>query len=223
MLSEVSPFFSKDWFGSADEYNHIQDGRWAHTPVVMLSDVDSGVMKTDYLKNSYGIVTAPWNNNPDLEVSRSMSSICGMEPLNKQIPSCESHFKLLNSTDLSEVMLDLPGVGHGPMHVNIGGLYGQCEDRMSNFYNVFKDSLDVNVTVGSDNVPHWMDEWQTEDLPFDPGHEVFGAQLQRQKHAHPGKPRLSQANSHATPTPTTKPRRSKAGLRSPAIRIPYSP
>ena len=47
-----------------------------------------------------------------------------MEPTNKKIPTCSSHFSLLNETDLGEFMLLLPGVGHGPMHVNTGGMYG---------------------------------------------------------------------------------------------------
>ena len=74
-----------------------------------------------------------------------------MEPTNKKIPTCSSHFSLLNETDLGEFMLLLPGVGHGPMHVNTGGVYGECEDAMADFYVKWADELAINVTIGPSN------------------------------------------------------------------------
>lgn len=157
MLGDVSPFFSDEWFGSTDENNHIQDSRWAHTAVIVMADLSNSSEKAKMVKdekfmtNSYGIITAPWNNNADSELARSMSSVCGMEPTNKKIPTCSNHFSLLNETDLGEFMLLLPGVGHGPMHVNTGGVYGECEDSMADFYVKWADELALNVTIGPSN------------------------------------------------------------------------
>jgi len=73
MLGEVSPFFSDEWFGSTDENNHIQDSRWAHTAVIVMDGLSNSSEKAKmakdekFMTNSYGIVTAPWNNNANSE------------------------------------------------------------------------------------------------------------------------------------------------------------
>ena len=150
MLATTSPFFNKDWFGSVDEDYHIQDSKFAHTKVVMLTDVKKMIngRTTKHLTNSYGIVTAPWNNNNDMEVARVMAGVCGQEPTNKQIPDCAAHHTLINETDLDKFMLLLPGVGHGPMHVNTGGVFGQCEEQFEDFYTTYHDYMAQNVTIG---------------------------------------------------------------------------
>lgn len=150
MLADVSPFFNDDWFGAVDEDYHITNSKWAHSKVVMISDVEKMIngRTTKHLTNSYGVVTAPWNNNNDQEVARVMSGVCGQEPTNKQIPDCSAHHMLVNTTDLDQFMLLLPGVGHGPMHVNTGGVFGQCEDQFETFYDTYHDYLMKNVTIG---------------------------------------------------------------------------
>ena len=45
-------------------------------------------------------------------------------------------------------MLLLPGVGHGPMHVNTGGVFGECEQQFDDFYAQYHDYLAMNVTIG---------------------------------------------------------------------------
>ena len=72
MITETNDFFTETWFGEADEDSHIKNGRWAHTSAIMSPNPAS-------VRNSYGIVRAPWNNNPDLELSRHMSDVCGMD------------------------------------------------------------------------------------------------------------------------------------------------
>ena len=78
------------------------------------------------VSNSYGYIRAPWNNNPDEELTRHMSDVCGLEPINKPIPTCATHFDVLNLTSLGTYLEMIAGYGHGPMHVNTGGVFGAC-------------------------------------------------------------------------------------------------
>lgn len=150
MLATVSPFFSDDWFGAVDQDWHIINSKWAHSSVVMMDQVKTMIngRSTAHLTNSYGVVTAPWNNNNDMEIARAMSSICGLEPTNKKIPDCAAHQLLANESALETFMLLLPGVGHGPMHVNTGGVFGECEQQFNDFYAQYHDYLSTNVTIG---------------------------------------------------------------------------
>merc|ERR1711998_477267 len=155
MLESTSPFFVADWFGKADQDKegdfHILDGKWAHTKSIWLKDMTASIstwVNTKHITNSYGMLTAPWNNNNDGELSRVMSGVCGREPTNKRIPTCEAHHMLANLTDLYSFMVLLPGVGHGPMHVNTGGVFGDCTDQFVQFYKDYHDFFAVNVTMG---------------------------------------------------------------------------
>jgi hypothetical protein len=136
----TNDFFTGEWFGESDTESHVKNSRWAHASVVMA--------KTKHaVSNSYGIVRAPWNNSPELELARHMSDVCGLEPANKPIPTCQTHFGVMNLTDLGSFQLQIAGYGHGPLHVNTGGVYGECTGKMESFYNRWEDELSKVVTL----------------------------------------------------------------------------
>lgn len=44
-----------------DEYSHVENSRWAHTPAQVNTQANG-------VRNSYNIIRAPWNNLPDTEL-----------------------------------------------------------------------------------------------------------------------------------------------------------
>jgi hypothetical protein len=44
-----------------DEYSHVENSRWAHTPAQVNTQANG-------VRNSYNIIRAPWNNLPDMEL-----------------------------------------------------------------------------------------------------------------------------------------------------------
>lgn len=164
MLTEVNDFFTDKWFGSVDENSHVVDGPWAHAAAVPFGD---GI-----IHNSYGLIRAPWNNNGDTELVRHMSDVCGKEPLNKPIPSCQVHAMLINNTKLSSILMTIAGWGHGTMHVNTGGVFGECTGAMAELYSKHEELLSREVSMSSlsdeieeklDINPQWKD---TNEFPL---------------------------------------------------------
>jgi len=142
-LTKVSPFFTDTWFGSVDAHNHIQDSRWAHKNMTKTSDIRSN---SDASTNSFGYIRSKWNNNNDNEIVRRMFDISGFEDTTKPIPSCSTHYQLANVSTLGDFQLYSPGVGHGPLHVHIGGVGGGCVHAMKSFINRWSDILNANMT-----------------------------------------------------------------------------
>lgn len=141
-VATVSPIFTSTWFGSMDDLSHVKDSRWAHVPSVVAT-------KSTDVRNSYGIIRAPWNNAKDRELVRHMSDVCGLEPVNKPVPTCATHFKVLNLTTLGAFQVDIAGYGHGTMHVNSGGVYGECSGGMSALYEKYADEMSETYTMTS--------------------------------------------------------------------------
>lgn len=139
-LMDISPVFTADWFGTVGDDHHIQDGRWAHSEMPIASS-DS------VAQNSFGFVRAFWNNNPDYEVQRYPFYDCGMTAKHKLIPRCDTHYTILESANLGDFLILSPADGHGPMHVNIGGIWGGCEQAYTNFTSKWGEILDHNLTI----------------------------------------------------------------------------
>jgi Common central domain of tyrosinase len=150
-MLNVSDFFSDVWFGSVDKNHHIIDSRFAHS---LIPKSESGV------RNSYGYVRSYWNNNPDKEVTRSLFSTCGLEPLNKRIPTCQDHFDLVNTSTLGEFQLLSPARGHGPMHVHSGGMWGGCTEAYKEFSDKWSDVLDADMTEHEVKSYDFSGEWE---------------------------------------------------------------
>ena len=125
-----SPMFNSDWFGEANPLNdlHVIDdgGRWAG---LMVPDgapyMDWSMKKTGSLNpyvNAYGHMRSPWNNNPsqymgrhNMTYSRSIFTI----------PDCVTLGECFYSTSFTDINFCLNGATHGPVHINIGGAWGE--------------------------------------------------------------------------------------------------
>lgn len=135
----IVPFYSEDWFGSVDSDHHVADGRWAHTLMPVAPDSSS-------THNSYGYIRSYWNNNPDPEISRALFSTCGVEPVHKAVPTCASHYDILNANDLATIQVLSPSDGHGPMHVQTGGVWGGCTEAYQTLITKWDEVLNTEVT-----------------------------------------------------------------------------
>lgn len=117
-----SPVFDPDWFGSADtnESSHIvTEGRWAYTNIMQNARGYSNIT------NPWGMLRSPWNTNPTQYLSRSTKIFDSHDFTD--FPDCAMfHFAFL-STSLSELQNFLNGGTHGPVHIMIGGHWGNKE------------------------------------------------------------------------------------------------
>ena len=151
---EITPFLSDDWFGSVDENDHIADSHFAFAKMPKVSD-DSIVSP-----NSYGYIRSYWNNNNDPYVTRHLFDVCGVEPKNKRIPDCQTHYDLVQSATLGDFQTLSPSDGHGTMHVHLGGMGGGCISAYQNFSNTWSSLLDATMTP-EEIMSHGfsIDEW----------------------------------------------------------------
>jgi len=174
MLTQTNDFFTDKWFGSVDEDSHVVDGPWAHAAAVPFRS-------DGLIQNSFGLIRAPWNNNGDAELTRHMFDVCGKEPVNKPVPSCQVHAMLINNTMLSSILKSVAGWGHGTMHVNTGGVFGECTTAMAALYKKHEDLLSRRVSMASlsdqikskfDIDPEWKEkeEFSLQDFVTDAFH-----------------------------------------------------
>lgn len=144
----LSPVFTAEMFGSmprsVDQYwgwtyrndslqaAAIQDGRWAF----IKADKND---RYDDLKYGYGYLRAPWNLNPSPYLSRFTST-------NKHLPSCVSHYSLLEYDDLKDFLFESPYAAHAATHGTIGGVYG-CDmmDEMMEKGYLVDDEGQINL------------------------------------------------------------------------------
>jgi hypothetical protein len=82
-------------------------------------------------------------------VQRILFSTCGVEPTQKFIPACTHHYDVLNSYNLGAFQQIAPGDGHGPMHVQLGGMRGGCNEAYAAFQEKWGAVLaeDVNEEI----------------------------------------------------------------------------
>ena len=152
---EITPFLNDKWFGSTDENGHVQDSKFAYAkmPKVTNTSIVS--------PNSYGYIRSYWNNNDDKYAVRHLFDVCGVEPKNKRIPSCQTHFDIINVTSLTDFQILSPNDGHGTVHVHLGGMGGECIETYKNFTDTWSDLLDAEMTA-DEIMSHGysMDEWE---------------------------------------------------------------
>jgi hypothetical protein len=117
-----SPVFNDDWFGdnSPDNDLHIVDkGRFAYSPVFNGRDFSDIV-------NPYGLLRSPWNTNPTPYVMRYDKTFYGFGDSNSNFPKCSGFAQLIKSS-LADTILSLNGGLHGPVHIMIGGHWGNAK------------------------------------------------------------------------------------------------
>ena len=137
---EVTPFLNDKWFGSTDENGHVQNSKFAFAKMPKVT-AESIVQP-----NSYGYIRSYWNNNNDEYAVRHLFDICGVEAKNKRIPTCQTHFDIINVTTLSDFQILSPNDGHGTVHVQMGGMGGNCVETYKNFTDTWSYLLDADMT-----------------------------------------------------------------------------
>lgn len=123
-----SIMFTKDTYGSMPspvsysngferktdpvESAQIPDGRWAGMKIEM------NPFGEDY-SYGYGYMRSAWNLNPSPYLSRFTKSVTKVT-----LPTCESHYDILQYDDLMDFYVDSSFDPHGAVHSLVGGIYG---------------------------------------------------------------------------------------------------
>lgn len=126
---DESAIFGDDWLGvsapTTSDYS-LQTGVFANIPIPDGSKyLDWDISKEGSLNpfvNAYGWLRSPWNNNPAKYISRH-DSVYGTTTTT--MPDCKLMSACYNSGHLSVMNDCLNGVTHGPVHILIGGCWGE--------------------------------------------------------------------------------------------------
>eukprot|EP01035_Chromulina_nebulosa_P018832 gene18832-24613_t len=126
----ASEIFDPDWYGefspTSPPYAISDGGIWDGVSVPDGSpykqwDLSSGSLNP--FVNAYGMLRAPWNNNPSNFISRHNKTYGGSD--STKFPGCENFEDCFNSETLADLNFCLNGNTHGPIHVYIGGAWGE--------------------------------------------------------------------------------------------------
>lgn len=111
-----SPIFSSSWFGEASPDNDLHtvtDGRWAYESAM------SNAWNFSKIVNSYGVLRAPWNNDPTPFMTRH-DHIYGYS--NNMKPSgCKEYYIALKKSTWMSLSRQLNSAAHGHIHETVGG------------------------------------------------------------------------------------------------------
>ncbi|KAJ8606643.1 hypothetical protein CTAYLR_008385 [Chrysophaeum taylorii] len=118
-----SPVFADDWFGAAAPANPLRTvvrGRWAFVRAMTRSQNFSDIY------NSYGVLRAPWNNDPTPFMTRH-NKIYGFE--NNMKPSgCKEYAFAMKKTTWMAMSRQLNSAAHGHIHETVGGSWNHDVD-----------------------------------------------------------------------------------------------
>jgi len=136
--------FAPDWFGAAAPDNDLRTvtkGRWAFVPATYARppttsssseqrqqqrQEEEGDNVFSDVQNSYGLLRAPWNNDPTPFLTRA-STIYGLE--NNMKPSgCKEYALALKKTDWMAFSRQLNSAAHGHIHETVGGSWNHAPD-----------------------------------------------------------------------------------------------
>jgi hypothetical protein len=119
-----SSIFARDWFGDASPANELHTvtaGRFAYAPTMANAREFSAVY------NSYGLLRAPWNNDPSPFVTRS-SQVYGL-PNNMKPSGCNEYARVLKFTNWIDFSRQLNSAAHGHIHETVGGSWDHSFGR----------------------------------------------------------------------------------------------
>jgi hypothetical protein len=153
-----SDVFRDDWFGAADSVtddHSIARGLWAglQMPEGDPELVNSWDMATEkslqpYI-NARGMLRSPWNNNPSKAVGRHNTTY-GVSTTVE--PNCEIMQAGYHSSSYASMSDSLNGVSHGPIHILIGGAWGDDTDTWSR---------ETSFLQGMNRVLYFKNLWRT--------------------------------------------------------------
>mmetsp|Transcript_103653 Transcript_103653/g.297777 ORF Transcript_103653/g.297777 Transcript_103653/m.297777 type:complete len:715 (+) Transcript_103653:82-2226(+) len=128
-LGDASSVFKSDFwintFGkTSDVDHHISTGRFANQLVGLANASDSSAVMS-----AYGFLRAPWNLNPSAYVTRYHKQ-CGAKTSDVyRWPTCMNHWSLtFKKKTWYDWIWDVSYTPHGPVHVWVGGMGGDCAD-----------------------------------------------------------------------------------------------
>lgn len=113
-----SQVFDAQWFGDAaprNELHTVTEGRWAYMAVRV------NAWQYSEITNSYGLLRAPWNNDPVPFVTRS-DMIAGYKN-NLKPRGCSGFSKCLSYNSWSSLAQCLNTDAHGHIHELVGGSF----------------------------------------------------------------------------------------------------
>lgn len=110
MMSPTNSSIGFTYSGFQIEDFAVKDGRWAYTPA------EFNPTKFSSLQAGYGYMRSPWNMNPSPYLTRFTGS--------SFLPSCSSHYSILQYTDLMDFSFDMELGPHAAVHGDLGGAFG---------------------------------------------------------------------------------------------------
>jgi hypothetical protein len=119
-----SPVFGPQWFGTAspdNEWHTVTEGRWAFVPTM------ANARNFSRITNSYGLLRAPWNNDPTPFMTRH-DHVYGFFN-NLEPRGCDGYAKCLEFNTWSGVATCLNTDAHGHIHELIGGSWNHRSHR----------------------------------------------------------------------------------------------
>ena len=128
----TSPIFSEDLYGELNPLNPdhtMTSGTWAFTPIANGTDYANSNSSTwgsslNPMVNAYGQLRTPWNNNPSPFLGRH-NTTNGANMFT--IPGCSLFSDCYASTTVADMNACLNGNTHGPVHILVGGSWGNEE------------------------------------------------------------------------------------------------
>lgn len=152
-----SPIFDADWFGisspTSAEHKIDDGGRWDGLlvpdgdPYTEWSILDTGSLNP-YV-NGFGHMRSPWNNNPFQELGRHNKTYSMTQY--ETMPDCSVLQSCFKSTSLADLNDCSNGQTHGPVHILIGGAWGDG--------NLFDDE-DISMVKKPDKLLFFKVLWR---------------------------------------------------------------
>lgn len=143
--------FNSSWFGAfnPDDANHcINDGSFWSTVTVPSGkdymdawDIAEKGSLNPYV-NGYGQLRSPWNNNPNDCIGRS-GSVYGLDE--NGFPQCNTFLSCYASESYSHMAQCINGNTHGPVHIAVGGAFGQGDNLDGDLFVPIKSHM---LTLG---------------------------------------------------------------------------
>ena len=148
-----SPIFDSDWLGSARPASHVMEGTFADALLPDGSKYDWNISAEGSLnpfQNAYGAMRSPWNNNPTKVIGRS--NLTYGEATAMSFPNCVTMYDCYSKDTMAEMNDCLNGNTHGPVHILIGGAWGENTTQW--------DDTDVDFLRGTDKVLYFKMLWR---------------------------------------------------------------
>lgn len=120
---------SEEVFGSMNRPSQLHEGYTYSSDEIVSGAIMNGRWKLlkaekniDYeeLSGGYGYMRAPWNMNPSPYISRFTADY----GIGIYLPTCESHYNILQYDNMMDFFVDMEDAPHATTHSLTGGIYG---------------------------------------------------------------------------------------------------